>query len=58
MNKMPSRYNKTTSGIFFRCTCGKEIHGGTDIYVPIYESTNFLMYERAICEECYRKVSK
>ena len=55
-NSTPIRYNKTTSGLFFRCSCGKEVHGGSNIYVPVYEKFNSLTYGRAICEECYVKV--
>jgi predicted lipase len=56
---METKYNKTHSGIFFRCSCGKEVQGGSEIYVPVHEGNNSLTYGRAICNDCYkREVSK
>ncbi len=55
---IPNRYHKTTSGLFFRCSCSREIKGGSNIYVPVYLYENSLEYGRAICEECYNEVKQ
>ncbi len=60
-----TEYNKTTTGIFGRCSkCSLELQGGSTIYVP--KITEFddqgkekkVTFGKSICKFCYEDIRK